>query len=163
MDYRTIKCIWKKKNRKMSFLKDLKKYHKFGGLKIMEGLERLETEVLEMNNYNISAIFEYLKTRTDLYENFNNEEKSIKQMYEFIYEKAKKQKQDNVAMINDRVVYLWAITYFNKSNKELGIQEKKAMPPKPAEVLKKENEKKPKKEEKKPEDNQITLFQEVQK
>lgn len=50
----------------------------------MEGLERLETEGLEMNNNNISAIFEYLKTRNELYENFNNEEKSIKQMYKFI-------------------------------------------------------------------------------
>ena len=133
----------------------------------MEGLERLESEVLEMNNYNISAIFDYLKTRTDLYESFNNEEKSIKQMYKFIYEKARKQKQDNVAMIADKVVYLWAITYFNKSNEELGLKEKKVMPPTPAEVIK-ENEKKLKKEETKPEDkkledNQITLFQEVSK
>lgn len=133
----------------------------------MEGLERLENEVLEMNNCNISAIFDYLKTRADLYEKFNNEEKSIHQMYEFIYEKAKKQKVDNVAMISDRVVYLWAVTYFLKSNDELGLKEKRVMPPAPAEVIK-ENEKKIKKEETKPEekkvkDNQITLFQEVQK
>lgn len=133
----------------------------------MEGLERLENEVLEMNNCNISAIFDYLKTRTDLYEKFNNEEKSIHQMYEFIYEKARKQKVDNVAMISDRVVYLWAVTYFLKSNDELGLKEKRVMPSTPAEVIK-ENEKKTKKEEtkleeKKPEDNQITLFQEVPK
>ena len=135
----------------------------------MEGLKRLEAEVLEMNNYNISAIFDYLKTRTDLYENFNNEEKSIKQMYKFIYEKARKQKQDNVAMIADKVVYLWAITYFSKSNEELGLNEKKVMPPTPAEILEKEKNKKSKKEEKaqpeekKSDDSQITLFQEVQK
>ena len=133
----------------------------------MEGLERLENEVLEMNNCNISAIFDYLKTRTDLYEKFNNEEKSIHQMYEFIYEKARKQKVDNVALISDRVVYLWAVTYFLKSNDELGLKEKRVMPPTPAEVIK-ENEKKAKKEETKPEekkleDNQITLFQEVSK
>ncbi len=133
----------------------------------MEGLERLENEVLEMNNCNISAIFDYLKTRTDLYEKFNNEEKSIHQMYEFIYEKARKQKVDNVAMISDRVVYLWAVTYFLKSNDELGLKEKRVMPPTPAEVIK-ENERKTKKEETKPEekkleDNQITLFQEVSK
>jgi hypothetical protein len=133
----------------------------------MEGLERLEAEVLEMNNYNISAIFNYLKTRTDLYECFNNKEKSIKQMYKFIYEKAMKQKQDNVAMIADKVVYLWAITYFIKSNEELGLNEKKVMPPTPAEVLEKEKKKNAKKEEKAPEekkqeDGQITMFQEVQ-
>lgn len=133
----------------------------------MEGFERLENELLEMNNCNISAIFDYLKTRTDLYEKFNNEEKSIHQMYEFIYEKARKQKVDNVAMISDRVVYLWAVTYFLKSNDELGLKEKRVMPPTPAEVIK-ENERKTKKEETKPEekkleDNQITLFQEVSK
>lgn len=132
----------------------------------MEGLERLEAEVLEMNNSNISAICEYLKTRNDLYEKFNNKEKSIHQMYEFIYEKARKQKVGNVAMIGDRMVYLWAVTYFSNSNEELGLKEKKVMPPTPDEVIK-ENEKKTKKEEtkleeKKSEDNQITLFQEVQ-
>ena len=127
----------------------------------MEGLERLEAEVLEMNNCNISAIFDYLKTQTDLYEKFNNEEKSIQQMYEFICEKARKQEINNVAMVSDRVVYLWAIIYFSKSNEELGIKDKRVIPPKPAEVIKK-NEEKPKKVEKKKEDNQITLFQEVQ-
>lgn len=129
----------------------------------MKGLERLENEVLEMNNSNISAIFDYLKTRADLYEKFNNEEKSIRQMYEFIYEKARKQKVDNVAMISDRVVYLWAVTYFIKSNDELGLK----VPPTLAEVIK-ENEKKTKKEETEPEEkklenSQITLFQEVSK
>lgn len=134
----------------------------------MEGLKRLENEVLEMNNYNISVIFDYLKTRTELYESFNNEEKSIKQMYKFICDKARKQQKDNVAMIADNVVYLWTITYFSKSNEELGLNEKKVMPPTPAEVLEKEKKKKAKKEEKAPEeekqkDEQITMFQEVQK
>ena len=134
----------------------------------MEGLERLEAEVLEMNNNNISAIFEYLKTRNELYESFNNEEKSIKQMYKFIYDKAAKQKIDNVAMISDRMVYLWAVTYFSKSNEELGLKEEpKVMPPSADEVIKNIEKKKLKKEEKAPEDNkqkdnQITLFTEVQ-
>ena len=128
----------------------------------MEGLERLEAEVLELNNYNISAIFEYLKIRKDLYKNFCNTEKSIKQMYEFIYEKARKQKINNVAMISDKVVYLWAITYFTKSNKELGIQKERIMPPTLAEVIEKANKEKLKKEEKS-ENEQITLFQEVQR
>lgn len=134
----------------------------------MKGLERLEIEVLEMNNCNISAIFDYLKTRNDLYEKFNNEEKSIHQMYEFIYKKAEKQKIGNVAMISDRIVYLWAVTYFIKSNEELGLNEKKVMPPSSDEVIKNIEKKKSKKEEKAPEEDkqkndQITLFQEVQK
>ena len=134
----------------------------------MEGLERLEAEVLEINNNNILAIFEYLKTRKELYEYFNNEEKTIKQMYKFIYDKASKQKIDNVAIISDRMVYLWAVTYFSKSNEELGIDKKqKVMPPSSDEVIKNIEKKKSKNEDKilvedEPKENQITLFQEVQ-
>ncbi len=124
----------------------------------MEGIEKLEMEVADMNNPSISAVFEYLKTRTDLYEKFNNEEKSIKQMYKFICDKARKQQKNNVAMIMDNVVYLWAVSYFSKSNEELGLIEKKVMPPKPTETIKKTEEKVV--EEK--QDEQLNLFQEVQ-
>ena len=34
----------------------------------MEGLKRLENEVLEMNDHNVSLIFDYLKNREDLIE-----------------------------------------------------------------------------------------------
>lgn len=130
----------------------------------MEGLERLEKEVLEMNNNNILAIFEYLKTRTDLYEKFNNSEKSIKQMYKFICEKAKKQAINNVAMINDKMVYLWAVTYFNKINSELGLNQiQKVMPPSAKEVIKNIEKKEKESETKKDNLEQITLFQEVSK
>lgn len=129
----------------------------------MEGIERLENEVLEMNNYNVSVIFDYLKNREDLTQYFNNEEKSIKQMLEYIYEKARKQQRGNVAMISDNVVYLWAITYFSKSNEELGLKAKKVMPPTSTEVVEKIEKNQTKKEEKAlEENNQITLFQEVQ-
>lgn len=129
----------------------------------MEGIERLENEVLEMNNYNVSVIFDYLKSREDLTQYFNNEEKSIKQMLEYIYEKARKQQRGNVAMISDNVVYLWAITYFSKSNEELGLKVKKVMPPSSTEVVEKIEKNQTKKEEKVlEENNQITLFQEVQ-
>lgn len=130
----------------------------------MEGLEKLEAEVLEMNNCNISTIFDYIKTRTDLYDKFNNKEKSIHQMYEFIYEKAKKQKIDNVAIISDKVVYLWAVTYFLKSNDELGIKEKSSHSPTSNKETETDNKKNSTQnlEETKVENNQITLFQEVQ-
>ena len=129
----------------------------------MEGLERLQAELLEMNDYNVSAIFEYLKTRKDLYEKFNNEEKSLKEMYKYICDKARKLAKNNVAMVNDKVVYLWAFNYFNKSNEELGINKKTQTGLKPTET-KKETKKpeEPKADEKKKDDNQISMFQEVQ-
>ena len=134
----------------------------------MEGLERLEIQTLELNNASISAVFDYLKTRKDLYENFKNEEKTMKQMYEFMYNKASKHKQDNVAMISDQLVYMWAVMYFTRSNEDLGIKEKKVMPPTSKEVIEKIEKKNDKSEEKDSEknaltDNQINLFQEVQK
>lgn len=131
----------------------------------MEGLERLETQVLKMNNQSVTVIFEYLKTRKDLYEKFNNEEKSIEEMYHYICGKARKMAKNNVAMIQYNLVYIWAVTYFVKSNEELGIKEKKVMPPSADEVIKKQANKKAEKEDtqKENKDNQMSIFQEVQK
>ena len=133
--------------------------------KIMDGIERLRAEVLEMNNYNVSAIFEYLKTKKELYEKFNNEEKSIKQMYKYICDKARKMAKNNVAMVNDKVVYLWAMTYFNKTNRELGIEKEEKKVTKLIQANKPTETKKEIKkiEEIKKESAQISMFQEVEK
>lgn len=128
----------------------------------MEGIERLEKETLELDNYSITKIFNYLKTRTDLYEKFNNEEKSMDQMYDYIYDKAKKHKHKRMAMIDDPVVYLWAVNYFIKSNEELGIKaektEKKVTPSEDEDIKESDNDS----TEKEDKDNQISLFKEVQ-
>lgn len=126
----------------------------------MEGLKRLENEVIEMNNRSITNIFEFLKSKESLKEFFEKDEKSIKQMYQYIYDKARNYKKDNVAVIEDNVVYLWAMTYFRMSNKELGIiEEKKVMPPSANEVISKIKDK----EKDKNKSNQTSLFEEVQK
>lgn len=132
----------------------------------MEGLERLEKEVLEMENSSISLIFDYLKERKDLSEKFNNEEKSIKGMYDYICDKARKMAKNNVAMVQDNLVYIWAVTYFTKTNEELGIKKKNVMPPSADKVIKKTAKKKSEKEKEKTkeskenpkEENQITIF-----
>lgn len=122
----------------------------------MEGLERLEQEALELNNHNIILIFNNIKNRTELQDKFNNEEKTINGMYEFIYNKARTIANKNVAMVNDKTVYLWAMTYFNKSNEELGITKTDT---KINDVKKSKNET-PKEEQEKKE--QVSLFEEVQ-
>ena len=91
----------------------------------MEGIKRLEQEVMEMNNFNVYAIFNQIKDLPELQDKFDNKEKTIKGMYEYVYEKARTVKQGNVAMVNDRIVCLWAANYFKHSNEELGIKEKK--------------------------------------
>ena len=127
----------------------------------MEGIERLEQEALAMNDHNIILIFDYIKNKEELKDKFNNEEKTIKGMYDFIYSKAKDLAVRNMAMINGRIVYLWAMAYFNKSNEELGINKKITSLKK--ETKKNETKKDKNKEEKKENNttNQVSLFKEV--
>ena len=82
----------------------------------------MKKKKIKINNNNFVLIFNYIKDKDELQEKFDNEEKTIKGMYEFICGKAKTLAQNGVAAVNDKVVYLWAITYFCKSNEELGIK-----------------------------------------
>lgn len=135
----------------------------------MEGLERLEKETSEMNNCSITAIFEYLKTRKDLYEKFKNKEKTMEGMYSYLYKKSEPMKQRNVAIVPDNLVYIWAVNYFYKSNEELGIKEtkvKKDMPTsdnKTTEKADKEKEKTKSETQIGKNNDQLSIFQEVQK
>ena len=129
----------------------------------MEGIERLELEVIEMNNFSVSNIFNNIKNKPELQEKFNNKEKTIKGMYEYVYEKARALQQGNVAMVNDQVVYLWATNYFKYTNEELGITKKWLKPETNKKESKKEDKKEEKKAEKKEDNPQISMFGEVQK
>ena len=129
----------------------------------MEGIERLELEVLEMNNFSVSNMFNNIKNKPELQEKFNNKEKTIKGMYEYVYKKERALKKGNVAMVNDQVVYLWATNYFKYTNEELGITKKGLKPETNKKESKKEDKKEEKKAEKKEDNPQISMFGEVQK
>ena len=116
----------------------------------MEGLLRLEQEALETNNHNIRLIFNHLKEIITQKEKFNNSEKNIKDMYSFICDKARKSATDNVAIIDDKVVFLWAYNYFDKSNDELGITKKAPIPSKKETTVNNSNN-----------TSQISIFEEV--
>lgn len=124
----------------------------------MEGLKRLEQEVMEMNNFNVYTIFNQIKDLPELQDKFDNKEKTIKGMYEYVYEKARTVKQGNVAMVNDRIVCLWATNYFKHSNEELGIKEKRITPAPTKSV---EDIPKSKEIEQEKKDIQISMFEEV--
>lgn len=129
----------------------------------MESIERLELEVLEMNNFSVSNMFNNIKNKPELQEKFNNKEKTVKGMYEYVYEKARALQQGNVAMVNDQVVYLWATNYFKYTNEELGITKKGLKPETNKKESKKEDKKEEKKAEKEENNPQISMFGEVQK
>lgn len=147
--------------KEVNFFKDLKKL-KIERDENMEGLKRLEQEVVEMNNFSIYNIFNHIKDLPDLQNKFDNEEKTIKGMYRYLYSKAENIKQDKVAMVHDKIVYSWATNYFKLSNKELGIEEKKVMPPSTDEVIKKIESNREKQKSEQERNSQISFFSEVE-
>lgn len=97
---------------------------------MFERLKQLITEIKE--NTNISAedkkgilkIAEYLLTRSDMNEKYNNQEKSLLEMWKFIKEEAKEKAINGVAVMDDEEVYSIAIHYFDESNEKLKMKSK---------------------------------------
>lgn len=89
----------------------------------MEGIERIKILASEVKDTALLKIVEYLLSREDMNDKYLNEEKSLKQMIEFIKGQAKKKAHDGMAMIEDEIVYGWAIHYFDESNDQLKIKE----------------------------------------
>ena len=87
----------------------------------MEGIERIRILASEIKDEALLKIVNYLMSRKDMNEKYLNEEKTLKQMVSFIKEKAKKRSKDGMAMIEDEVVYSWAIHYFNETNENLKL------------------------------------------
>lgn len=87
----------------------------------MEGIERIRILASEIKDEALLKIVNYLMSRKDMNEKYLNEEKTLKQMVSFIKEKAKKRAKDGMAMIEDEVVYSWAIHYFDEANENLKL------------------------------------------
>ncbi len=91
----------------------------------MEGYQRIKDFYLEFKNENkdnaLIKIVTYLMKQQNMNELYLKEEKNLKEMMQYIKDQAKEKAVNNVAVIEDNNVYEWAITYFTKSNEELGI------------------------------------------
>ena len=90
----------------------------------MNGIERLSEMVKGQKDKYLQIIVNHLMLQTEMSEVFLNEEKDLKGMASYIQDLAKKQATNNVAVIEDEIVFNWAKDYFNKSNEELGIKKK---------------------------------------
>lgn len=89
----------------------------------MDGIQRIKVLAMEIKDKPLLKIVDYLLTRTDMNDKYLNEEKTLKQMVDFIKQNAKKEAKNGIAMINDDVVYGWAIHYFDETNKDLELSE----------------------------------------
>lgn len=87
----------------------------------MTGIERLRILSEGTKNQALVKVIDYLETRKDMYERYLNEEKTPEQMWQYITKKAKEQSINNCAVIDDRVVYVWAISYFLATNESLNL------------------------------------------
>lgn len=87
----------------------------------MNGVERLKILSEEIKDKALLKIVDYLLSRTDMDEKYLNETKTLKQMVDYIKTEAKKQAKNGIAMIEDEVVYGWAIHYFDEPNEVIKI------------------------------------------
>lgn len=91
----------------------------------MDGIQRLSKMVEGQKDKYLNIIVNYLMLQSEMNEAFLNKEKNLKDMATYIRDLAKKQATNNVAVIEDAVVFQWAKNYFLKTNEELGIKKVK--------------------------------------
>ena len=140
----------------------------------MTGIERLRILSEGTKNQALIKVIDYLETRKDMYEKYLNEEKTPEQMWQYITKKAKEQSINNCAVIDDRVVYVWAISYFLATNESLNLNTtdtSKEASKKEAKKIKTKKSEKQFSEQETPNNviniqtakvsNQITMFEEV--
>lgn len=87
----------------------------------MEGIERIKILASEIKDEALLEIVNYLISREDMNDKYLNEEKSLRQMIDFIMNEAKKKSKNNRAIVKDEVVFGWAIHYWDESNEELKL------------------------------------------
>lgn len=91
----------------------------------MTGIKRLEEMIKGQKDKYLIKIVDYLKSRIELDKYFLNEEKNLKGMSDYIKNLARKRAKNGVAVIEDETVYKWAVDYFIKTDKELGLESNK--------------------------------------
>lgn len=114
----------------------------------MDGYTRIKNLYLEgtCRDTSLKRIVTFLMKKPNMSDSYLNEEKNLEDMMKFIYDKARDKASNNVACLTDEEVYDLVVSYFTKSNEELGFN--KPIP--------KVNVKTPVKEEIKP-NNQLSL------
>ena len=105
----------------------------------MEGRKHLQALAKGQENTALLTVVSYLETLEEMDSKFLNEEKTLKGMTDYIKSNASKQAVDGYACVEDEVVFEWAVSYWTKSDEELGLKSAKILPS----VSTKPKEKKP--------------------
>lgn len=97
----------------------------------MTGYERLDNLVQGQMDQALLKVVEHLKNLEGIEDLFLNEEKDLKGMCDYVKSKAKELAVNNVAVVEDDIVYQWSETYWEQSNETLGIKKKEEARPIP--------------------------------
>ena len=102
------------------------KNRKIGWKILKEGIERIKTLSQDVKDGALIKVIQYLCSREDMDEKYLNEEKSLKQMVDYINQRAKELRNNNESMImvDDEEVFGWAIHYFDEDNSKLNLDDK---------------------------------------
>lgn len=115
---------------------------------------------LQAGNAYETAVLKYLEENASdaLVEKINSGEKTLKQCFAYVKDQAKKEAKSGCAMVEDKVVYGWAVHFFEEDDIEVEDKGKTKPIPEPKEIVKKtETKKKPTKTVEKNEE-QLSLF-----
>lgn len=115
---------------------------------------------LKANSDYERAILDYLESNASdaLVEKINNGSKTLEQCFAYIRKQAQQEAKNNCAMIEDKVVYGWAVHFFEEDEIEAEVKVKTKATPEPKKIVKKtEMQKKTAKTDEKKEE-QLSLF-----
>lgn len=89
----------------------------------MDGYTRIKNLYLEgtCRDISLKRIVTFLMKKPNMSDSYLNEEKNLEDMMKFIYDKARDKANNNVACLADEEVYDLVVSYFTKSNEELGF------------------------------------------
>ncbi len=133
----------------------------------MEGIERIKILSSDIKDEQLKSIIDYLLSRTDMNDKYLNEEKSLSQMIKFIMREANEKLKKvsisggSVAYATDEMVFSWAIHYWDESNSNLNLDNKKVEKEEKetnSPVISGSNKQKTDKKEKWVSEGQLTLF-----
>ena len=132
----------------------------------MKGIERIKILSSDIKEEQLKSIIDYLLSRTDMNDKYLNEEKSLSQMIKFIMREANEKLKKvsisggSVAYATDEMVFGWAIHYWDESNSNLNLVNKKEEEANDTNspVKSVQNKRKPGKKEEWVSEGQLTLF-----
>lgn len=91
----------------------------------MDGIQRLSKMLEGQKDKALIKTVNYLMLQKEMEQDFLKEEKNLKDMAQYIRNKAYKDATNGWNWLDDDEVFEWAKEYFIKSNKELGIKKTK--------------------------------------